>query len=236
MYGLITSIMYNSPTPNEAVGYMTEHLAVIEKHGFSPETILDVGAAHGHFTNMCHVWWPEAKVTAVECNEKDKYFLDNVDAEVVYACVGAKEEEKTFYIASDDEVGGGSSFYKEFTDGFVEPSTETKQITTLDKLFPDQTFDLIKMDIQGAELEALKGGAELVKRAKYLLLELSFVEYNKGAPLIDDIFPVTRGLGFRLCSTFGPDNGVHRWGSQAIQVDGLFVNEALTSMFTFHAG
>lgn len=226
---------YSSPTPEEAVGYMRLPLREIEVHGDPVTSVLDVGAAHGHFARFIQDIFPEASVTCVECNEKDRYFLDQYPFEVEYACVGAKKGKATFYTNKDDEVGGGSSFYKECTDAFNNAVEEVKNITTLDDLFPNRSFDLIKIDTQGTEIEVMEGACNLLEKAKYLLLEMSFVEYNEGAPLIDEVLSFTRNNGFRLISTFGTDFGVHRWGSQAIQVDGLFAKDTLTNLLKFHA-
>ena len=40
--------------------------------------------------------------------------------------------------------------------------------------------DLIKMDIQGAEMDVLKGAQDCLKTCKDLIVELQTVEYNKG--------------------------------------------------------
>jgi hypothetical protein len=69
------------------------------------------------------------------------------------------------------------------------PSTVTVKLDTLDNrlYFPDQLIDLVKLDVQGAELDILNGGRKTIKRSKYVLIEVSLVEYNQGAPLIDEI-------------------------------------------------
>jgi hypothetical protein len=48
-------------------------------------------------------------------------------------------------------------------------------------------IDLVKIDVQGAELDILNGGSKTIKRSKYLLLEVSTLQYNIGAPLMDQV-------------------------------------------------
>jgi hypothetical protein len=48
-------------------------------------------------------------------------------------------------------------------------------------------FDLVKIDTQGAELDILNGGSKTIKHSKYLLLEVSTMQYNIGAPLMDQV-------------------------------------------------
>lgn len=221
---------YNSPTAEEAVGYMRWHLEVLKNMGIYPKTMLDIGMAHGHFSDFFHTIFPDTKITGVECNERDHYFLKEKPYDVRFACLGEKCEEKTFYVAKNDEVGGGSSFYKEHTSAFLQPLEEKKQIQRLDDLFTEP-FEFVKIDTQGSEYDIILGGKELLSKADFLLLELSFVEYNHNSPLIDEVLELTRSLGFRMIDTFGPVNGGHCWGNRKIQVDVLLTRKNMTQFY-----
>lgn len=210
---------YDSISPESAVGYMRYMFSRLNKQGLAPKRILDIGAAHGHFSSFAQQYFPEADITAVECNGRDSFFLSqHPDWDVHYLCLGDKKCTKQFYIDKDSEIGGGSSMYKEATRFFVDPIIEEKQITTLDDEFPDETFDFIKIDTQGSELDILRGGEQLVSRAKFLLLELSFIELNEGAPLIDDVLEYTRKLGWRMYDVIGPLDGGHMFVDNAIKL------------------
>jgi hypothetical protein len=63
------------------------------------------------------------------------------------------------------------------------------------------------MDVQGAELDVLKGAEKALKHCKDLILELQIVEYNKGAPLKDEVINYVEQLGFKLISGLFCDNG-----------------------------
>ena len=210
-------------SPEEAVGYMGPNLDALRKI-VDIKSILDIGAAHGHFSAFALRYWPEAKVTAIECNPVDKIYLDSTNWNVHYKCLGEEECKKTFYINPMEKNGGGSSFYQENTKHFDNSEESLMQIETLDsmELLP---HDLVKIDTQGSELDILKGGKETIKQARFLLLELSFVEFNKGGALIDDILAYTRELGFRMIDTFGPEFGGHWWEGRKIQVDVLLAKE-----------
>ena len=60
----------------------------------------------------------------------------------------------------------------------------------------------VKMDIQGAELDVLKGGRNTISAAKHVILEMQRVEYNKGAPLKDEVIAYMNTLGFDCVGLF----------------------------------
>ena len=59
------------------------------------------------------------------------------------------------------------------------------------------------MDIQGNELNALKGATQVLKCCSYLILELQEVEYNEGAPQKDAVIDYLKNIGYILfCEIF----------------------------------
>ncbi len=59
------------------------------------------------------------------------------------------------------------------------------------------------MDIQGCELNALKGATQCLKCCSYLILELQEVEYNEGAPQKDAVIDYLKSIGYILfCEKF----------------------------------
>ena len=90
------------------------------------------------------------------------------------------------------------------------------QSKTLDTVVRLRNFpkpDFVKMDVQGAELDIIKGATETLKTCKHLILELQVVEYNKGAPLRDEVISYLKTIGFNLqtelfCNN-GPDGDYH---------------------------
>ena len=94
---------------------------------------------------------------------------------------------------------------------------------TLDDLvertgFPAPTF--IKLDVQGYELEVLKGSTKTLVGAEFVLLEVSISQYNEGSPLIDEVLAWMRNNGFVTYELWGLSR--HRDGT-LVQVDVLFI-------------
>jgi len=77
----------------------------------------------------------------------------------------------------------------------------------------------LKLDVQGFELEALRGCEDLLDRFACVYAECSFVEMYAGQALADEVIAWLRDRGFRLR---GVHNMVYDRGGRAIQADFLF--------------
>lgn len=94
-------------------------------------------------------------------------------------------------------------------------ATRTMKTITIDTFMKKYNLDASKydfwnLDIQGAELLALKGGCESLKYAKVVYLEVNAVELYKGCPLVKDIDNFMKLQGFmrifnsiKSCDKFG---------------------------------
>ena len=60
---------------------------------------------------------------------------------------------------------------KQYQYDYDKPQGISVQGIPLDEQFPDRTFDLIVMDIEGAEYDALRGMQQLLCRARTLVVE-----------------------------------------------------------------
>jgi FkbM family methyltransferase len=215
---------YITISSEDACGYIRQNFEVLRDNGFNPNTVLDIGAAHGHFSEIISTIFPNTYITALECNERDRYFLESKPWDVRFVCLGDKPCTKDFYIDRNSLVGGGSSFYLEDTSAFADPIVETKKIVTLDSLELG-SFDLVKIDTQGSELDILRGGMKTIGNSRVVMMELSFLPYNKAGCLFDDVVIEMRKLGFRTIDTFGPSFGGHWWHGRKVQADVIFVKE-----------
>lgn len=74
--------------------------------------------------------------------------------------------------------------------------TEEVQTTRLDDIPEIAGADFIKIDVQGAALDVLRGGAETVRRALVLECEVEFVPLYEGEPLFAEVDLEMRKLGF----------------------------------------
>ena len=89
-----------------------------------------------------------------------------------------------------------------------------------DLLNKDSKYDLIKVDTQGSELDVIEGGKEICMKAKAMLLEVSNTEYNKDAPLSEEVINYMKDFKFKPAAVLGVQAN-----HGSYQEDILFLNE-----------
>ena len=157
----------------------------IIKNYFTPNKILDIGANVGGWYSQCKIHFPESYIFSIEANEECEPILKDTNPNYLIRLLTKEKKIYPFY-TSDVFSNTGNSIYKELTPYFNEQNTKIiqKQGYPLDEIFnKNEEFDLIKMDVQGAELDIISGGLEICKKAKGILLEVALKEYNLGSPL-----------------------------------------------------
>lgn len=198
-------------------------LQVLKKRGFEPGFAVDVGAYHGEWTRMFKKAFPRAKVLMIEAQDSKKAALDEAaasfggDVRVETALLGAADGQSVLF----HEMETGSSVFEEVS-SYTRRAT-SKSTVSLDSLLLGKgcpRVDFLKLDVQGYELEILKGCPKLMGDAHAILLEASLVSVNAGCPLISEVIAFLHERGFRLfdfCSQIRMKDGV-LW-----QTDLLFV-------------
>jgi FkbM family methyltransferase len=200
----------------------------LKEQGFNPETILDIGAHEGWFYDLSNSVWPSAECFMIEANEHMESTLKEKSNKYLITLLGDEEKEVDYYMGGG-LTNTGHSIYLEDTPYYTGESliVVKKQMTKLDTIFEnDSKFDLIKLDTQGSELDILSGGEKLCKQAKVIILEVSYVEYNKGAPLHDEVVEFMDKFGFKKWTSIGehyPPTGTKFEG--VIQEDIVFINK-----------
>jgi hypothetical protein len=116
-------------------------------------------------------------------------------------------------------------------DGYVEASPgirsvreESVPVARLDtlrgRLFPESARLFVKLDVQGFELEVLKGAESTLHQAVGLECELSLAPIYEDQTLVSDVIRFLADRGFHLRAL--EPVFVHRATGELLQVDGLF--------------
>jgi len=197
--------------------------------GFAPATVIDVGAAMGSFTRTCHRVFPHAQYLLIEPLKEYVPALAKVVQAIPRATLeisaASATDNPVVLNVHDDLVG--SSLYQEMEEGTgINGVPREVQAVTLDRLVAQthaQAPFLIKVDVQGAELDVLSGAETTVQHAGLVLLEVSLFQFFQGAPLLCEVLAYMKARGFVPYDLLGlqyrPIDGA------LSQVDVVFVKE-----------
>lgn len=204
---------------------MTLGLAEMARRGFTPQTIIDVGAFEGEWGRLAKRIWPTCRLFMIEPNLASSAALASaakeLDAAVFGELLGANDDQTVQFMV----MGSGSSVLAER--GSVLRRVETRRLRRLDSLIMNIAAPaLLKIDAQGYELEILKGASQLIAAIEAILLEISIIEINEGAPLLHDVVSFMKRLGFVAYDILQ----IHRRPLDGAlnQIDVIFVREHST--------
>lgn len=212
----------------DAAGSTAHALQVLAARGFRPNGVLDVGAYEGEFTLLARQLFPQAAVLMVEPQQQKQGLLRAIagalggEVQVASVLLGREERDAVPFFQMRTPFGStGSSIYAEVSEHARDEVL--LPMSTLDALLlrsGGRRHDLVKLDVQGAELDVLHGGERAVREAEVFVVELSLHVVNRGAPLLADVVAAFDRLGFLpfdLCPLPRGRDGLLR------QVDGVFV-------------
>ena len=165
--------------------------------GFNPATVIDVGANVGEWTCMCKRLWPKASVLMIEPLPDCEAPLVRLAAELPgiryrRALLGANERASVSFHCCDT----ASSVLPEYES---EHPTLDMPMTRLDDY--SGCAQLLKLDVQGYELEILKGAPKVLSSAEVVLLEGNFLDLHIGVPLAHEVLQFMAERGFVLYDT-----------------------------------
>jgi len=83
----------------------------------------------------------------------------------------------------------------------------------------EENVDLLKIDIQGAELMALGGAERTLLGVRFEFIEVSFTQLYQGSCIFAEVYDFLRERGFRLLSF---KEGFPGKDSELLQGDALF--------------
>lgn len=203
---------------------------------YQPRTLFDIGANDGTWFSMVRHLCPSlAQVVAFEPQAQFHERLRGLtrpDFDVLlYGCALGDR-------AGSGVIKGGTASASllaadrpqtHFFPESIHDRSEVTQVMVLDDIYRDDrlpTPDVIKIDVQGYELNALKGSVEVLKATRILVVELSCRPfYEKQSSLsqllafLEDRHFVLAARGYEWRSPTAP--------SELLQFDGIFINSSL---------
>lgn len=195
-------------------------------------TFVDIGAHIGSIFASVHDHDPGIRIHAVEADPaKAKNLAKRFPYCTLHACaVGERAGTTEFYL--NPEASGYSSLVKGNPDRQVPITVE---IRTLDHLLKEAAPDVMKLDIEGAELGALRGGETVIS-------------LHKPTIMFESTEPGTNSLGYapeliwswfaeRGYALYAPDRLAHDAPAMALEtfLDGHAYPMRTLNYFAVHA-
>ena len=182
----------------------TNYLKDLKIQGFEPKVIYDIGSCVLHWTKEAKQLWPNAKYILFDAISDVEFLYQNYD---YYLGVLSDVDNKIVKFYQNDYYPGGNSYYREIgcengkyfpKNKYIEKNTKTLDTIVKEKGFP--LPDLVKIDVQGAEVDIIKGGINTLKNITRMIVELQNTEYNLGALTCDKSLPLIENLLNIECS------------------------------------
>lgn len=173
--------------------YRLQHAAKI---GFNPKVIVDGGAFKGNWTVNTAGLFKNSQFICVEANPhligslKQSTGSIQPTPHVVNIALGEKSGTATFNIWRDVDSDTGASLLSHVS-GLPNTMVDVR-LDTLDNLLNEIqiTPDLVKLDLQGGELSALKGAQKSLEQAEMFIIEFGCLEAYVGRTTPHDLLDI----------------------------------------------
>ncbi len=184
-----------------------EHLGVpslrwslqnLKRKNFNPAVIMDIGAYEGQWAVDALEVYPDAKILMVEAQPGKTPYLDKIRKRYPttdYAISLLSGIDGAILPFVENETASHIVGTKEQGIKCKQMATQTLDVLAAIKQFP--LPDLLKLDVQGHEMEVLKGAKSCLAHATVCLLEISLLNLGDDSPLLAEMIAFMDQNGFQ---------------------------------------
>ncbi len=194
------------PRPWRQLDLMDGALQHLQKKGFRPRVVLDVGAAKGHWSRSAARLFPDAAFYLFDPLKESAPSLRALsDGDPRFhhflMALGRERATRRMNVARDPEASSLLEF-----PGQDQAAQREVPVETVDGLLAAGRMpapDLVKLDVQGFELEVLAGGTRLFAAAAVFIVEVSLFEFMPRCPLAHEVVGYFGERGYRVFDVAG---------------------------------
>jgi len=212
---------------NNGVLISLEHRNILQKQY---KTVIDIVANKGQFSLAVRYWIPEAQIIAFEplrgaVETYRRIFQDDKKVILHQVAVGPGEVESIIHISKADDSSSLlpiSQLQTKLFPGTEEIRTEPVEVKRLSELISPEDLIapiLLKLDVQGFELDVLKGCKDLFYLIEDIIVECSFMELYKGQALVFEVVRYLDSIGYIFQNIYNLESDHN---GNAIQGDFVF--------------
>ncbi len=184
------------------LGVPSLHLSLqnLKSKGFNPVAVLDIGAYEGLWSIDFLEVFPTARILMLEAQTKKaktltKIVEENKNVQFEISLLSSTDGEAVLFY--EDETA--SHIINAKSNNVLHANfIKTKTVDTIlrEINFPKPQF--LKLDVQGHELEVLKGARDSLLSAEFCLLEVSFLDLGDGNPLAAAVINFMEESNFQM--------------------------------------
>lgn len=197
------------------------------------KTVIDIGANRGQFALVARSCFSDANIVSFEplpgpSSVFRRVFSDDSGVNLHQMAIGPEQVECKMHISARDDSSSLlpiSSLQDEIFPGTNEVSTIDVQVVPLDEVLSETDITdpaMLKLDVQGFEMDALRGCEALMHKFDWIYCECSFVELYYGQKLAADVISWLSNKGFLIKGIYNP---AYDSEGRAIQADFLFARQ-----------
>lgn len=194
------SMGYHILSKQSIAGDMTLCLEGLKKRGLQVNTILDIGANKAEWSGLAAGIFPHAQFFLIEPQielkpQLDQFFSSHKGGWVLGGA-GAESGELTLTVWDDF---AGSSFLVPENNNTGDKEQRTVPIFTVSQLLKEgkiSTPDICKLDVQGFELEVLKGADAIMGKTEAFILEVGLFKFLPNQPVIEEVIAFMKDKGY----------------------------------------
>lgn len=169
--------------------------------------VVDIGANEGAFSGAVLAVAPHAEILAVEPGPSPRARLQarlggRPNVTIVDAAVSHTSGTAAFHLTAHDHNSSLRAPKPEMEvtidTGWAPAGDIEVRTVTLDQLAGDRAIDVLKVDVQGSEMDVLSGGDRALARAKAVLLEMNFISQYDGDATFNTLHAEMDRRGFSL--------------------------------------
>jgi FkbM family methyltransferase len=183
----------------------TAVLAHVKKLGFEPAGVVDVGVAWG--TPELYDAFPDARYLLVEPLDGYREALDQLkerlDADYVLAAAGPEPGTITINVHRAPTLSSTLGHWKGHDDGGTPREVP---VVRIDDLVAERSLPgplVVKVDVEGAELNVLAGAVKTLEQTELVLLEVNLFQFLPGQPQLHDVVAWMKEHGFVTYDFYG---------------------------------
>ena len=145
---------------------------LIKKYNINIKNIIHVGGHHGHEVKLYNV----SSFLYLNCHN---------------VALGSKETTMELFVETANQGQSNSLLKPKFHVNqypHIRFHNEIKvPVKTLDSFLLDNSYNFISIDVQGFELEVLKGSTDTLKNVEYIIAEINNTQLYEGGCMVEEL-------------------------------------------------